>query len=136
MSAATPFTVMVNALPTITLGASTSVCMGTTASSLPYTATTDSPDSYIISYDAAAITAGFVDVAATALPATPIGLVIPSTAAAGTYNGTVTVTNTTTGCVSAATPFTVTTLGISTAPVIAATSTLSLIHISEPTRPY
>ena len=111
-------TVTVNALPTITLGTSPSVCMGTTAASLPYTATTDNPNSYIITYDAAAVTAGFSNVAATALPATPVSLVVPGAAAAGTYNGTITVTNTTTGCIGAATAFTVEVTSTSTAPTI------------------
>ncbi len=114
-SAALPFTVTVNAVPTITLGLSPTVCSGSTTANLPYTATTGSPNQYSIVYNAAAIAAGFVNVPNTALPATPIVLTVPAGAAAATYNGTLTVTNSTTGCVSTGTAFTVT---VTAAPTI------------------
>jgi fibronectin-binding autotransporter adhesin len=98
----------VNPLPTITLGTSPSVCKGTTTASLPYTATTSSPNQYSITFDAAAHTAGFLDIAFTSLPATPISLVVPSAPAAGTYTGTITVRNSATGCGSSGTTFTIT----------------------------
>jgi len=107
-SAAQTFTITVNALPTITLGTSPSVCLGSTSASLPYTATSGSPNQYSIAYDVAAHTAGFVDVALTTLPVTPIPLVVPAGEAAATYNGTITVKNTTTGCSGNTTAFTVT----------------------------
>ncbi len=103
--------VTVNPLPTITLGTSPSVCQGSTSANLPYSATTNSPNQYSIDYNAAAETAGFVDVTNATLPATPIVLVVPGAAAAATYNATLTVRNSTTGCVSSpSTAFTVTVL--------------------------
>ncbi len=100
-------TLTVNALPTITLSTSPSVCKGTTAANLPYSATSGSPNQYSIIYDATAHTAGFSDVSLTSLPATPIGLLVPANASVGTYNGTITVKNAN-GCLSTGTPFTVT----------------------------
>jgi len=97
----------INQLPSITLDISPRVCSGTTAASLAYTATTDSPDQYSITWDAAAISAGFADVALTSLPATPINLTIPGSAPATLYNGTIHVKNSTTGCSGTGTGFTV-----------------------------
>ncbi|MCC6283448.1 MAG: hypothetical protein IT262_22775, partial [Saprospiraceae bacterium] len=51
--------VTINPAPTITLGANPTVCQGTTSASLPYTATTGTPNQYSIDYNAAANTAGF-----------------------------------------------------------------------------
>jgi hypothetical protein len=106
----TPRTVViatVNPLPTITLGTSPTICLGVTSANLPYTATTGSPNQYSITWNAAAISAGFSNVALTALPATPIVLAVPGAAPAATYSGTLTVKNTTTGCSSTGTSFSV-----------------------------
>ncbi|MGE0881914.1 MAG: FG-GAP-like repeat-containing protein [Blastocatellales bacterium] len=92
----------------ITLGASPTVGQGTTSANLPYTATTGSPNQYSIDYDAAAESAGFVDVGVTVLPASPIGLVVPAAAPLASYNGTLTVRDGTTGCIGSSIPFTVT----------------------------
>ncbi|MEP0937168.1 MAG: Ig-like domain-containing protein, partial [Cyclobacteriaceae bacterium] len=100
--------------PTITLGTSPSVSQGTTSADLPYTATTNSPNQYTIDFDATAEGEGFADVTTTALPASPISLVVPGAASAQTYNATITVTNSTSGCSSTATPFTIT---VSSGPV-------------------
>ncbi len=97
-----------NIVPTITLGANPSVLPGATSANLPYSATTGSPNQYSIDYNAAANTAGFVDVTNAALTASPIVLTVPGAAASGTYNATLTVRNSTTGCVSSSTAFTVT----------------------------
>src|SRR5205807_2033252 len=83
------------------------VCAGTTSASLPYTATTGSPDQYSITYSAAAITAGFVNVGLTALPASPISLMVPAGAGAGTYSGPFAVKNSATGCSCSGSAFTV-----------------------------
>ncbi|MCX6223244.1 MAG: DUF2341 domain-containing protein, partial [Bacteroidia bacterium] len=93
-------TMVVNPLPTITLGSNPSICRGTTLADLSYSATSGSPDKYSIDYDGTANGAGFVDVTNASLPSTPIVLVVPSGAAAAVYNGTLTVRNSTTGCVS------------------------------------
>ncbi|AYB34255.1 gliding motility-associated C-terminal domain-containing protein [Chryseolinea soli] len=107
-STSAPITVTLVAKPTITLGTNPSVCLGSTTASLAYTATTGSPNRYSIDFDAAANTAGFLDVVNAVLPATPIGITVPGAAGVGTYNATLTVTNTVTGCVSTTQPITVT----------------------------
>jgi gliding motility-associated-like protein len=127
-STSSPITITVVAKPTITLGANPSVCLGTTTSSLPYTATTGSPNQYSIDFNAAANAAGFLDVVNQALLATPIGITIPGAAGVGTYNATITVMNTVTGCVSTAQPITVTiapnpTITLGASPSVCAGST-------------
>jgi|GEM_PF-1123679 len=101
-------TITVNPLPTITLGTSPTVTYGSTSAGLPYTGTSGSPNHYSITYDAAALAAGFANVALTSLPATPITLAVPGTAGAGTYHGTLTVNSSSTGCSSTGNAFTVT----------------------------
>ncbi|MEN8229891.1 MAG: CxxxxCH/CxxCH domain-containing protein [Bacteroidota bacterium] len=83
--------------PTITLGADPTVCQGTTTANLPYSGTTESPDQYSIDYSAAAESEGFVDVVNASLPASPITLMVPGGATAGTYDGNLTVRNSGTG---------------------------------------
>lgn len=73
-------------IPSITLGANPSVCLGTTSAILRYSATTGCPNLYRINYDSAANNAGFVDVAFTTLPADSIPIVIPSSVPAGIYH--------------------------------------------------
>jgi len=97
-----------NSIPTITLGANPTVVKGTTSANLPYTATTNTPDQYSITWDATALAAGFINVSNTTLPTSPITLTLPATAATAVYNGTVTVYNTTTGCSSLGNAFTAT----------------------------
>jgi uncharacterized repeat protein (TIGR01451 family) len=86
------------ATPTMTLGTIPSVCLGTTSVNVPYSATTNSPDQYSITFSPAAITAGFVNVANTALGSSPIVVIIPAGASATTYNATLTIRNFLTGC--------------------------------------
>lgn len=81
----------VNALPSITLGANPTACNDLSAVDLTYSGTTGSPTQYRVDFDANAESAGFVDVALTGLPVSPISLTIPSTP--GNYNGTIYVTN-------------------------------------------
>ena len=92
--------VTVNLIPTITLGANPGVCAGTTSANLTYSATTGTPNQYSIVYSAAALGAGFVNVANAVLPVSPISLVVPAAAPAATYTANLTVTNSVTGCVS------------------------------------
>jgi len=111
VSTATNFTVTVNAIPTITLGATTAVCTSSSAQNtpLPYTATTNSPTTYSITWNASP-TNTFAAVTNASLPASPISIAIPANTAAGTYTGTLTVRNAN-GCVSTASNFTVTVSG-------------------------
>jgi hypothetical protein len=102
-------TVTVNPLPTITLGASPVLAYySSTNASLPYTATSGTPDGYSISYDPTAQAAGFSNVALTALPASPIILMVPIAAGTNVYNGMLTVNHSSTGCTSTNYAFTVT----------------------------
>src|SRR6266536_80724 len=80
--------VTVNALPTITTaGATSDICFSTSAQAgqLTYSATTNSPTLYSISWDAAAQADGFVDVINASLTASPINISVPANAAANTY---------------------------------------------------
>ena len=104
------FTVTVNPLPTITTSATaTAVCTSTSAqnSSLSYSATTNTPTNYTITWNSAAQTAGLQNVSSTALPSSPITVPVAANAAAGTYTGTVTVTNAN-SCASTGNTFTIT----------------------------
>ncbi|NVO21347.1 MAG: hypothetical protein HXX13_16720, partial [Bacteroidetes bacterium] len=90
--------VSIYALPTITLGANPSVCSGVTAANLTYSATTGSPNRYSIDFNAAANSAGFIDVTDASLSGSPIVIAVPGGAAAGTYSGSLTVRSTIYGC--------------------------------------
>ena len=86
----------VNPSPTITISATAAgVCFRSSAqsSTLAYSATTNSPTNYTITWNAAALAAGLVNVNSTALPATPITFNIEANVAAGTYTGIVALTN-------------------------------------------
>lgn len=96
MNAQNSATVVVNDLPTITLDATAiATCQGTTTADLTYSATTESPTTYSIDFNAAANTAGFVDVTDAAFPASPISVSVPGAGAVGTYNAVFTVSNAT-----------------------------------------
>lgn len=95
----TAVTITVNPLPGITLGGSPSACIGASTAALTYTATTGTPNTYSITWDAAALAAGFSNVQGLALPASPVTLNVPATAAITTYTGSLTVKNAN-GCVS------------------------------------
>ena len=96
--------------PTITLGDSPQVCVGSPNASLPYSSTTGSPNQYIIDFNSAANAAGFADVLTwTSLPGTPVILNVPVAAAEGTYNATIQVrASATPANISLAVPFTIT----------------------------
>lgn len=100
-------TYTINALPSITLGASPSVGQGATSANLPYTAISGSPNQYSIDYDTTANNAGFADVTNASLLSSPIVLTVPMAAPAAIYNATLTVRNSTTGCSSNSVAFTV-----------------------------
>ena len=108
-SAVCSFTVTVNPLPTITPGTSASVCTSTSAQTtlLTYSAVTNAPITYSITWNAVAITAGFINVTDALLPASPITISVPANVAAGTYTGIITVKNAN-GCVSTGTTFNIT----------------------------
>ena len=112
-------TAVVNALPTITLGSTTAVSASATSFSLPYTATTGSPNQYSITSTSPAIS-GFSAVTNAALSSSPIAVSIPASTA-NTYGFNITVKNSTTSCVSSPTSFTQTIIG----PTITTSGTLT-----------
>ena len=102
--------------PTATLGASPTVCRGTTSASLNYSNQQQSPTLYTIDYDDTANTVGgFDDVSITALGASPITLAVPDDAPVGTYNASLYLVNGA-GCRSIAIPFTVTVIDTPSTP--------------------
>lgn len=122
------FTQQIVAIPTITASSTaTSLCYSTSSqnSSLSYSGTTGSPTMYSITWDAAAQSAGLVNVGLTSLPASPITVPVAGGVAAGTYNGTLNVMNGA-GCQSS--PGSSFTLSISSAsgPVMTSASTASV----------
>ncbi len=99
--------IKVNPLPTIATAATTSaVCYGATNATLAYTGTTGTPTTYSITWNTSPANT-FASVTDASLPASPISITIPSTAAANTYTGTITVKNAN-GCVSTGNSFTLT----------------------------
>jgi len=107
-SAGVPFSVVVNPLPTITLGAVAPVCTSASAqnTTLTYTATSNSPTTYSITWGTSP-TNSFAAVVNASLPATPITIAVPAGTAAGTYAGTLTVANANSCVASAGVPFSV-----------------------------
>ncbi len=97
----------VNALPTITAGSISDVSIIATSFSIPYTATTGSPNEYSISTGTPNVMPNFSAVSNIALTANAISVTIPASAA-GTYHFNLTVRNSGTACVSAAVPVTLT----------------------------
>ena len=93
--------------PTITLGSSPAVCIGTLSAYLSYSAVSGGSNQYSITFDGTALSAGFVNVTYTTLPASPITITVPG-AAAGTYNAVLTVKNSSNSCVSSNYPITIT----------------------------
>jgi surface protein len=96
----------VNALPTIALGSVSNITTTATTFSLPYTATTGSPNQYSITAGTPNVMAGFSAVSNASLTGSPLSLTVPASAA-NTYSFVATVRNSTTGCVSANNNFTV-----------------------------
>jgi gliding motility-associated-like protein len=138
VSSASAITITINERPTITLGANPSVCSGSTSASLPYTATTGSPNRYSINFNAAAEAQGFVDVTNAVLPATPITITVPGAAAVGTFNATLTVRNTATNCTSPGSSISVTinanpTITLGTNPSVCSGSTSATLPYSATT---
>jgi hypothetical protein len=83
--------------PSISLNATSPIPVGTTTVNLPYSAANGS--TYSITWNPAAITAGFVNVTNAALPASPITITVPAVGpvAGSSYNGTLTVSNSCSG---------------------------------------
>lgn len=116
-------TILFGSVPTM-VSSSTANAICTSASSqnssLSYTLTTGAPTNYTIQWDAAALSAGLVNLGSTAITASPLNIPVAANVAAGTYNGTVTLTNVY-GCSSSGNAFTLT---INPTPTISGTLTV------------
>ena len=100
--------ILVQPTPTITLGSNPEVCGGTATTDLSYSATTETPVSYSIDFNATANLIGFVDVVDNILPASPVSIDVPIGATAAIYNANLNVSTLT--CTSSNYPITVTVL--------------------------
>jgi hypothetical protein len=120
-----PITITVNALPTITLAASPTVCARATTANLAYTAQSGA-NQYAIDFDATAETFEFTDVTYTALGSSPVSVPSSTAAVNGIYNANVTVKNTTTGCISTPYAWTITV----TSPTVTASASPDLLCVT------
>ncbi|PTQ96714.1 hypothetical protein C8P68_104202 [Mucilaginibacter yixingensis] len=120
VSTRTKATINVNPRPSIVTSTIPGICGGTAVTTLSYSTPVNSPTSYTITWDATAHTAGFADQTDQGLPPSPLSIPVPTTAAAGTYNGTLTVKNAN-GCVSQTQPVSITVIATPAQPTIATT---------------
>jgi subtilisin-like proprotein convertase family protein len=116
-------TVIVSAIaaPSITNATTaTDVCYNSTAqsSTLSYSAVSGSSVNYSITWDAAALAAGLINLTNTAITSSPLSIPVAGGVAPGTYTGTIAVTNA--GCTSTGSSFTIT---INAAPTLTASVT-------------
>ncbi len=102
----------------VSLGASPTVCSSATGALISFTGATHSPTTYSISYESAAISAGFTDVAGASISGSTFGITLPSSVT-GTYSGSITVSNG--SCTSSPYPFSVNVLADPNAAVTAIT---------------
>ena len=105
----------VSALP----GTNPVICAGVTSANLPYTVSNGTPTVYSITWSAAALSAGFVNVVNAPITTSPLSFTIPAGAAAGVYNASLSVGDGT--CTGLGSGFTVT-LNPSTAPTTTITA--------------
>jgi len=96
-------TVIVNPLPTITLGTIDPISRAATSVSLPYSNTANSPSIFAVSAGNRAL-ANFSNVISSSIVSTPLNFVIPQSAA-GVYDFNLNVINNQTGCISLNVPF-------------------------------
>jgi len=118
VSERTPAKIIVNPLPSITLGNNPSICLGTLTASLPFTATTENPTSYSINWNNSTLS----NITNETFPGgSAITIAIPQSASTATYTGTITVKNGN-GCSSNAKNFNVTIHPIAPIPTVTITS--------------
>ncbi|QJD95219.1 hypothetical protein HH214_04665 [Mucilaginibacter robiniae] len=97
-----------NARPTINLSSVTRVTSASTSFSLPYTATTGSPDLYSIFTGKSNPMSGFMTINNAKLTSSPITIAMPAGTVEGKYDFYLTATNSSTGCISYSNSFIVT----------------------------
>jgi hypothetical protein len=123
--------------PEINTPAIGTICQGATDATISYTSVSGAPDQYSIDWDAAANTAGLVDVAYTTLPTSPFTIAIPGNLAAATYTGTMYVRNSGLGCTSSGTQITLTVnatptvFGLTATDYCAGATTLGTITLAD-----
>ncbi len=125
------FNLVVNPNPAITVAASTAnVCSssGAQATALPYTAVTENPVSYSITWSSSPANS-FVAVNNAALTASPVNISVPAGTTPGTYSGTIYVANAN-GCTSSGSVFTLPVIN-SQATVIAPDATALPVCFSQ-----
>lgn len=122
----TAVTINVCTQPTITLTSIPSVLQGTTSSTLSYTATTQSPDEYSITWSPTAVAQGFTNVTNNVLPASPISIIIPAAGNIGTYTANLVVKNSSTNCSSL--PYTI---SVEITGTVATLTTTNAINITN-----
>jgi hypothetical protein len=130
VSTATSFTITVNPLPTITTSATAAaVCLSSSlqTTTLAYSATTNNPTTYSITWNASPANT-FVAVTDAALGASPITISVPANTAAGTYTGNITVKNAN-GCIS--TPAKSFTITVNPLPTITTAATTTNVCLSS-----
>ena len=113
--------------PTITPSVIAAVCERSTSASMSFT-TTGNPAKYSIDWDNIANAAGFADVNAAALTASPLTLTLPANAPAATYTGSLTVINSLTPDTSIAQNISVT---ITAAPVISVQPSTTVQNVCQ-----
>jgi large repetitive protein len=117
-------TITIVTAPALALNASPVVCAGSTSANLGYSSVSGGANEFSITYDAAALAAGFTNVPFSSLPVSPIVLSVPGAAPSTTYNATIIVRNTLAGCTGTVQAFTVT---VSPTLVLATSGTVSLL---------
>jgi hypothetical protein len=115
----------VNSLPTITLGSIVPVSGQATSFSIPFSATTGSPNQFSLVTGSPRAMSGFTAISNQSFTSSPLAITIP-VSAVNNYNFTLTVKNSTTGCVSSAIPVTLT-----VAPPAPTNITLSATAVNE-----
>lgn len=87
-----PVTITVNPRPSIT-PENASVCLGVTNCNVPYTNMLESPTTYSITWNPAALAAGLTNVPETTIPPSQLNVVVPAAIIPGNYTGGITVKN-------------------------------------------
>ena len=120
-------TIVINPVPSITLGTVAAICEGATSFSIPYSATSNGANRFSLTNvpSGPAALSGFTNISNQTLTSTPLSISIPNGSAAGTYSFTLTVTNNTTGCVSGTYPVSMT---INATPSAPATPVASVVQ--------
>jgi hypothetical protein len=114
--------VVVNSLPTVSIGSITNVLSNATSFTIPITSTTGTPDQYSIT-DGSPAMSSFVAVSAGTISGTSINVTIPASKTAGSYGFSLRVKKSTTGCESAASSITLAVAKIVTTGTISAFTT-------------